>query len=77
MFTLKDLQRLNPTGSGTFGDRHRQLFPGKGSVHDREIKFLKSKGFTVGTRGDRWRQYLSVKPGGRVQEVTRKLSSLP
>ena len=79
LFALKDLRRWDPSGVGSLADRHKKLFPGVGSPADREAKFLTSKGFppSVGTVGDRWRRYLSVKPTERIAEVIRRTAVLP
>ena len=77
LFTLKDLRRLDPTGTGSLADRHKKLFPGSGSVADRERAYLVSKGATTGTIGDRWRKVLSVKPTERIAEVIRRTAVLP
>jgi len=77
LFTLKDLKRLDPAGTGSLADRHKKLFPGNGSPNDREKKYLVSKGATTGTLQDRWRKILSTPPGVRLGESIRKLAALP
>lgn len=77
LFRLQDFQRLDAGGSGSLTSRHKHLFPGSGSQVDREIAYLKTKGATTGTRGDRWRKYLSVPVKATIQSAIRKLVSLP
>ena len=62
LFRLTDLQRLGGSGK-KISDLHRSLFPGGGTVADREKIYLVSKGATAGTIGDRWRKVLSTPPG--------------
>ena len=78
LFRMVDLQRIGGVGK-TVSALHKSLFPGVGSPADREAKFLTSKGFppSVGTVGDRWRRYLSVKPTERLAEVVRRTAVLP
>ena len=77
LFTLKDLRRLDPSGVGSLADRHKKLFAGSGTIADRELIYLKSKGGTTGTLQDRWRKVLSVPPGTRIAQVIRGLAALP
>lgn len=77
LFRLVDLQRLDPTGSGTKADRLRHLFGNSGSISDRESAWLAGKGFATGTRYDKWAAYLSVPAGTKVRQAIQKLNSLP
>ena len=77
LFTMADLRRIDSTGSGTVSDRLKHLFGGTGSISDREKSFLASKGFSTGSRSDKWRKYLGVTGPAKLGDAIRKLSSLP
>ena len=79
MFTMKDLVRLNPSGTGTINNRLKQIYGGTGTLADRESYFLTIKGHpkAVGTKTDRWRKYLSVPAGTRIAQAIRQLAVLP
>jgi len=79
MFRMSDLVRLNPSGSGTINNRLKQIYGGTGTLADRESFFLTAKGHppAVGTKTDRWRRYLAVPAGVRIQQVIRGLAALP
>jgi hypothetical protein len=78
LFRQVDLQRWGGTGKN-ISELHKSLFPGTGSVYDRESVYLTSKSAppSVGTIGDRRRKYLSVPVGVRLGEAFRNLASLP
>jgi len=77
LFSLADLKRLDPAGTGSISDRHRKLFPGTGTAYDREAAFLRSRGMaSKGTLGDQCRAFFSTPPGTRRSASIRALSSM-
>lgn len=59
------------------GELLRKVYGGSGTLRDRENAFLKGKGFTTGTRVDKWCRYLGVKNGHAAMDKLRSLSVLP
>ena len=77
MFRMSDLVRLNPSGSGTINNRLKQIYGGTGTLTDREKFFLAGKGFSTGSRADKWRRYLGVTGPAKLGDAIRRLNSLP
>jgi hypothetical protein len=56
---------------------HKQIFPGDGTVFDRETRWLRGRGQgSKGTRVDQWRAYLGASAGQPLGQVLRNATTL-